>query len=222
MTTDIRPSMTPKAKIRLAAITALLTWVGLALELYGFIHRAEMQQLGVLHGVAMFFNYFTNLSNLLAAITLSMWVKHASSPKADQLDYPDYLDITSVVAYVWLAGLVYNLMLRGFMHANWPAAIILHDMVPLLFLIFWWNCIPRLRFSVTQVLSWLLFPIVYFVYTLIRGAMGGRYPYPFLDVSKFGYTAILENGLGIMVALLALSMVLVVLNSYKPNSNQIK
>ena len=222
MNTNTRPHFTPKAKIRLAAITALLTWVGLALELYGFIHRAEMQQLGVLHGVATFFNYFTNLSNLLAAITISMWVKHASSPHADDVEYPDYLDITSVVAYVWLAGIVYNLMLRGFMHANWPATIILHDLVPLLFLIFWWSCIPRLRFTLKRVLSWLLFPIVYFIYTLIRGAMGGRYPYPFLDVSKFGYAAIVENALGIMVALLVLSMVLVVLNSYKSNNNQIK
>ena len=205
----------PKAKIRLAAVIALLTWAGLALELYGFIHRALMQQLGVLHGVMMFFNYFTNLSNLLAAITLSMWIRHAGSAEADDQDFPDYLDISSVVTYVWLAGLVYNLMLRGFMHANWPASIILHDLVPPLFLVFWWYCIPRLRYTLKQVLSWLLFPIVYFAYTLIQGAVDGHYPYPFLDVSRFGYAAILENALGIMVALLALGMGLVILNRYK-------
>ncbi|HEY7986784.1 MAG TPA: Pr6Pr family membrane protein [Methylophilaceae bacterium] len=215
MTTDDQPTPTRNAKIQLAALTAALTWIGLALELYGFIHRALMQQLGVLHGIATFLNFFTNLSNLLAAITLTLWVKHTRSKEGG---FPNYLDITSMVVYVWLAGLVYNLMLRGLFHANWPATIILHDIVPVLFLIFWWTCIPRLRFTVKQVLSWLLFPIVYFIYTLIRGALGDRYPYPFLDVSKFGYGMIMENALGIMFALLALSMVLVVLNNLKPNN----
>jgi hypothetical protein len=214
MMTDDKLSITRKAKIQLAALTAALTWIGLALELYGFIHRALIQQLGVLHGVVTFFNFFTNLSNLLAAVTLSLWVKHMMSKEGG---HPDYIDITSVVAYVWLAGIVYNLMLRGFMHANWPATIILHDVVPLLFLIFWWTCIPRLVFTVKRVLSWLLFPIAYFIYILIRGAMGVRYPYPFLDVSKFGYAAIMENAVGIMVALLVLSMLLVILNNLKPN-----
>jgi hypothetical protein len=207
--------MRSEIKTRLATLTAVLAWIGLALELTGFVDRAIDQKLGAMHGVWIFFNYFTNLSNLLAAITISMW---ARNHRATHDPSPDFLDITSVVAYVWLAGIIYNLKLRNFMPANEMlllASIIMHDLIPLLFLLFWCTCIPRMRFRIWQVLSWLIFPVAYFIYTLVRGEIAGHYPYPFLDVTKFGYVAILKNALGIMFTLLGLSMALLVLNSYK-------
>jgi hypothetical protein len=199
-----------KPGIVLAAATAGLAWIGLALELSGFIHRALMQQLGVLHGVWSFCYFFTNISNILAALALTLWVCNGGVANKS-----NRLDITGVLAYVWLSGIIYNLVLRGFIHASVVANVVLHDAVPLLFLGFWWLYIPRMRFSVKQVLSWLLFPIAYFIYVLTRGAASGRYPYSFLDVSKFGYASIMVNALGIMFALLARSMLLVVLNRYK-------
>jgi hypothetical protein len=211
--------MRSEIKTRLATLTAGLAWIGLALELAGFVDRAIDQQLGAMHGVWIFFNYFTNLSNLLAAITISMWARNhrATHDPAQNINH-DHLDISSVVAYVWLAGIIYNLKLRNFMPANEMlllASIIMHDLIPLLFLLFWCTCIPRMRFSVWRILSWLIFPVAYFIYTLVRGEIVGHYPYPFLDVTKFGYIAILKNALGIMLTLLALSMALLVLNSLK-------
>jgi hypothetical protein len=47
-------------------------------------------------------------------------------------------------------------------------------------------------------LIWLIFPILYFLYILLRGAISNAYPYPFLDVGKLGYDQAIVNALGML------------------------
>ena len=41
--------------------------------------------------------------------------------------------------------------------------------------------------------GWLIYPAVYLVYILARGAISAVYPYPFVDVSLLGYRGVLVN-----------------------------
>jgi hypothetical protein len=59
---------------------------------------------------------------------------------------------------------------------------------------------------------WLLYPLAYLAYALIRGAFftRGQYPYPFLDVTKHGYLGVTINVViyGALFYLLGLGLVL--------------
>ena len=56
---------------------------------------------------------------------------------------------------------------------------------------------------------WLSFPLVWIVYTIIRGAIVHRYPYPFLDPVNGGYGSVAVCCLAILVAMLAVSAITV-------------
>jgi hypothetical protein len=43
---------------------------------------------------------------------------------------------------------------------------------------------PKSRLTLQQVWLWLIYPLVYLVYTLDHGAVVGFYPYPFLNPDK--------------------------------------
>ncbi len=62
---------------------------------------------------------------------------------------------------------------------------------------------PRMRVTRRKALRWLIFPVVYFGYTLIRGAITGWYPYPFLNVAAKGYGQVLADGVGILIGMIA-------------------
>jgi hypothetical protein len=58
---------------------------------------------------------------------------------------------------------------------------------------------------------WLLYPIIYLAYWLIRGPRVGYYPYFFIDVNALGYSGVaLWSGALIVVFLLLGSLMLLV------------
>ena len=54
---------------------------------------------------------------------------------------------------------------------------------------------------------WLIFPAAWIVYVLIRGALVGKYPYPFLDPANGGYATVAVYCAGILVLMLAICAV---------------
>ena len=57
-------------------------------------------------------------------------------------------------------------------------------------------------------LIWLAYPLVYVVYSLIRGHVVDWYPYPFLDPGPRGYTGVIQSGIGIALTAAVLVYVL--------------
>jgi hypothetical protein len=62
-----------------------------------------------------------------------------------------------------------------------------HKLMPAVLVADWLLDPPRHRLSLKTGLVWLLYPLAYLVYTLIRGDRVGWYPYPFLDPATGGY-----------------------------------
>ncbi len=57
-----------------------------------------------------------------------------------------------------------------------------------------------------RIVGWsIVFPVLWLVFTLIRGAFVGFYPYPFVDVDEHGYGRVLLNCLLVAVLFLALA-----------------
>lgn len=58
---------------------------------------------------------------------------------------------------------------------------------------------PKRKISFKRSLVWLAFPLLYLLYSLIRGAAVGWYPYPFLNPNNHGYGSIALVSLGLLV-----------------------
>jgi hypothetical protein len=106
-------------------------------------------------------------------------------------------------------GLVHWFALRPLLHlhgADRLADRLLHIVVPLAILAGWLAFGPRGRAGWAEVRGFVLLPVVWLAYTLIRGAIVNWYPYPFLDVTAHGYRYVFATSAVIAVVLVALAI----------------
>ena len=59
---------------------------------------------------------------------------------------------------------------------------------------------PNVHLTRRDALGWLVFPLLWLVYTMVRGSIAGWYPYPFLDPAHGGYGQVAITSLVILVA----------------------
>ena len=81
---------------------------------------------------------------------------------------------------------------------------LLHVVVPVLAVAAWLGWGPRGQARLGELGRFLVLPVVWIGYTLVRGAFVSWYPYPFIDVDEHGYGVVLLNCLGVAALVLAL------------------
>ena len=175
------PDWIPRAG---AALIALVCWAGIALQFsasYGHSHD-------VLTTLWTLARFFTIISNLALAIVMTVVALNGRvSP---------FL-LGGLTLAIILVGLVYVTLLRGLHPLSGPALLanhLLHYASPLLTAGYWLALTPHGRLRWSAPLWWTLFPGIYFIYALARGAIDGRYPYPFLDAGSIGLARAIVNG----------------------------
>ncbi len=205
---------------RFVATAALAGWVGLAIQQYLILYSRWSIEASLLGGLVSFFSFFTVLTNTLVVVVLSYaWVNRESTGKRFFLAP----HISSGVAVsIVVVSLAYNLLLRhlwspeGF---QFIADELLHDVMPLLFLIYWWRCVPKGYLRLKHIGAWVIYPLMYFAYVLMRGHLLGQYQYPFIDVDRLGYPQVFVNAGGILAGFVAIALVMVGLDKFiKPRS----
>lgn len=190
-----------------AAIGAVTGWLAVMAQFYLIIVNRTTT---VPETVVRFFSYFTILTNILVALTFTSLLLKQSSQWRKFFSRPEVL--TPVAVYITIVGIVYNLILRGLWRPEGLQRLVdemLHSVIPLLFVVFWCIYISRHSLKWKQIPAWLLYPFIYFLYVLIRGAVSGFYPYPFINVKEHGYGAVLLNSVYIMLAFLLFSALFV-------------
>lgn len=174
--------------LRLAAATAIMVAI-----VGQCIHLSQHGQFNP----ANFFSYFTILSNLLAAL---MFV--VSGMIAFRGEKPSLLVERlrgAATVYMVTTGIVFAVLLSKYdlgLTLPW-VNMILHQIMPVVVALDWLLVPPRTKLRPGLWWSWLLFPIVYVIYTLIRGPIVGWYPYPFLDPAPDGYLHVIAYCIGI-------------------------
>lgn len=149
------------------------------------------------------FSYFTIQSNILvliAAVRLLIDPDLADGRRSGI--WWRVVRVTGLLGIV-ITGVVYAVVLRPLMAPTGIHAAVnagLHYLTPPLAFVGWLIFGPRPRISWRVVGLSLIWPIGWLVYTLIRGAVTGWYPYPFLDVSTIGAAATSRN-LAVIVAI---------------------
>jgi len=165
---------------RLAAVTAVVAWVALALQLAIVVDKMTAGGFGA--ALWRFLGYFTVLTNLLVAVVASAC---ALRPQGWLAAAPTRL--TTVVSIV-LVGLIYAALLRHVWNpTGWQlvADRMLHEATPLLFL-GTWVLAGHGGLGLRDAALALVPPLGYLAYALARGAQDGWYAYWFLDPAKLG------------------------------------
>ncbi len=200
----------------LAVFAALLGCFGLALQLWFSIRQVVGNGGTALGGVWLFLGFYTILTNILVAKVLSA---AAIGPRNAILRF--YLRPgvqTAAAMSIAIVSLIYNVMLRQLWHpSGWLllSDVIVHDLMPPLYLLYWWLATPKGSLRWSQVLAWQSYPAGYFFYVMLRGAVDGWYPYPFLDVKALGYAQVLLDAVVVLVAFIVVGLALVALGRWQ-------
>ena len=186
-----------------AALTALLGLFALVLQFYLMLSYAAESGEAPLRGVIRFFSYFTVLTNTLAVFALAATALRAKN----FLARPNTQ--TAIAVYIVIVCVIYTLLLRNLWNPNGAqllADYLLHYAMPGLYVIYWGLFVPKDSLRFRDAVSWLIYPAVYVVYMLGRGALIGQYPYPFLDAGSIGYMHIALNVVGLGALFLGLGI----------------
>lgn len=192
------------------AVAAALGWTALILQLYLNVSIASADGTGSAVGLLRYFSFFTILTNILVALVFTFPLLAHSSRPAAFFARPDV--VAAVTVYIVIVGLVYSLLLRALWNPTGLQLVadrLLHDVIPPALALYWLVFTPRGHTRWSHAAAWLLYPLVYFLYLLLLGAITRYYPYPFIDVGKLGYERVLLNSAGILVAFVAIGLIVV-------------
>ncbi|MGW5074912.1 Pr6Pr family membrane protein [Rhodococcus sp. NPDC004095] len=152
-----------------------------------------------------YFSYFTVLSNVLAVVVLLIGAA-ADPPGRAWQSFRG-----AVTVYMVITGIVYAILLSNIdvgMQGQWTNDIV-HRVLPLVLIVDWVVDPPRMRISDGQAMTWLWFPVLYGVYTLVRGPIADWYPYQFIDPRTQGY---LQMTIGLVVLIGAFVLICLAVN----------
>lgn len=154
-----------------------------------------------------FFSYFTILSNCSTTVVLLVGGVLGMTGRAG---LPDLVR-GAVTLYMAITGVVFAVALAHYEALGtipWVDDVV-HRLMPVVIFIDWLAVPPRRPVRWAQALWWLVFPLLYLPYTLIRGPVVDWYPYPFLDPRAKGYEHVVVSSLLVTLAFLAVGALLV-------------
>lgn len=176
-------------------IGAVMTWLSILLQ-YGVLF-SEGRYDGLATMTIGYLSYFTILTNILVGLAFTAPLLSPNSKlhrfftrQAVRAAIALYITVVMVVYWSLLSGLDRNAGLGVVTN------ILLHLLIPLMYLIDWLCFAQKDRMSFRHIPYWIIYPLLYGIYTIIRGAITGTYPYPFLNVTELGGWSVFVNMLG--------------------------
>jgi hypothetical protein len=173
---------------RLFGLLRLLAGLAILIAIIGqFVYTAGRATINPFN----FFGYFTIQSNIITMVAFLASAYFILSRKTQ----PTWVIFLRAIAttVIVLVGLVYNTLLSGASLAGsfdlaWSSDI-LHVIIPIYALVDWVLFADRKKLPYNKLWLVLIYPIVWLVVILIRGATDGWVPYPFLDPAT-GYGSV--------------------------------
>jgi len=145
-------------------------------------------------------SFFTIQSNVLLAVTSAQL---ALRPQRDGRAWR-VLRLDALVG-IAVTGIVYATVLaRVHEPKGWEQVVsnaTFHYAAPLAAVLGWLIIGPRPRIDRQAVAGSLLWPLLWFAYTLVRGRLSHWYPYPFVDPTAHGYESVVANALLVLLVL---------------------
>lgn len=182
-----------------AALVAIICWAALGIRL-----EETFADNGNLLGSAwILLRFFTIITNLVVAVAMTMVA--FGKQLSDGV-------LGGLALAMMLVGIVYATLLAHLYQMTGLELLadnLMHRVAPVAMTLYWLVVPPHGGLRWVEPLRWSIYPIVYLVYALVRGAADHIYPYPFIDVGQIGMGQTLINAAGISIAFLISGVVLV-------------
>lgn len=201
---------------RLVLLAATVGWVALALQLYLILQARWASEASLLGGLINFLSFFTVQSNILVACVLTCAATRRKSWLKAFFQRPGVS--TAIAACITVVGVAYSLLLRDAWQPHglqWLVSELMHDVLPVVYLGYWWFCVPKGQLKVRQVLAWGVYPMAYFAYSMLRGRSIGVYQYPFINVDTLGMAQVLLNASAVLLGFVLVALLLVLLDHWR-------
>lgn len=181
----------PSTKNWVSMVIVILGWFALIAQFYLIIINRITS---VAETIIRYFSFFTILTNLLVGLCFTFLLRKSKSRPGVYFSKSNTL--TAISVYILIVGIVYNVILRFLWEPKGLQLIvdeILHTVIPILCVFFWCKYVNPNKLRWKDAFPWLIYPLVYIFLVLIRGAISGFYPYPFIDVNTIGYERVFIN-----------------------------
>ena len=194
-------------KKNLLVLGAFLGWFAVITQ---FILMMNNRAASVPETIVRFFSFFTILTNLIVAVYYTIhWLQKPTSLLL-RLQKPGIL--SAVTLYIAVVGLVYQIVLRSIWSPVGLQKLVdelLHSIIPVFTLAYWFLYEKHNEASWKSIPSWLLYPLFYLAFILIRGSISNFYPYPFVNVTELGLQKVLINSSVLVFVFLSIAIGLV-------------
>ena len=191
-------------------IGAVAGWFAVVLQFYIAMKYADSRAAEALR----FFSFMTIWTNIIIAVFYTVLIILPQTKLGRFFSRP--MVQAGLLLYIIIVGLIYHLILAKQWNPQGLEFIAdqsLHTVVPILYLFYWIFFSGKEKLSYSAALKWLEYPLIYVVYSLVRGAITGKYPYFFVDVTKLGYATTLTNASYVLAAYFVLGLLLVFINN---------
>lgn len=165
--------------------------IGLVLQFAITIPASMAAGRGLIGSIVFYFSFFTILTNIAAVLV------HASlvSP-AGYAWFPAFAGRrmrAGVAVAITLVFIVYATVLARVWAPEglfFLCDVLLHYVAPLIFVLWWLIAGADGSTRWRDISWWMIYPLAYLAYALIRAPFAGEVPYPFLDVAKNGAASV--------------------------------
>nr|WP_297782620.1 Pr6Pr family membrane protein [uncultured Allomuricauda sp.] len=179
-------------------------WFAVLAQLYLLLQNREAS---VVESLVRFVSYFTILTNTLVALFFTSRVFGADEKRLKL--FHKKATPMALTVFIVVVGLVYQLVLRDIWNPTGLQMVVdelLHTIIPAFMYVYWLMFCAKAMVTWKQLAQWLLYPLGYLVFVMVRGHLSGFYPYPFFNVTKLGWGSTLLN-VGSVFLLMLLIMV---------------
>ena len=185
----------------------------LVVQLYLIISNVHPGGPGYLEEIIRYFSYMTIWSNILVAMAFCFPLFFPSSRLSYYFNKP--IVEGGLLVYIFVVMLINHFFLAGIVHFTGMQLVVdrfLHYIIPVLYIVFWIFYGKKGRQDYSNSIHWLIFPLIYIIYILIRGAIIDQYPYPFIDVTELGYAVVLRNSVLIGVVYVIVGSIFIIID----------
>jgi len=204
-------------------ILGLFTWAILILMFVRTALTKPDALSGFIAGITSY-RYYTMQTNLLAAIWLTCAVIFHSN--FERLKKIEGVFKGAITIYILITFLGFAIMLSSLYTPTTPYGITtniaIHYVIPIAFFVDWFFIISKIEYKFVYLPIWIIYPILYVIWSVINGKFLGSYLYPFLDPDALGLGYYFLS-LGILIAVflvLGTTLILIrraIYRSFKPS-----
>ncbi|KUM28099.1 hypothetical protein AU467_12870 [Mesorhizobium loti] len=164
----------------------------------------------LLGSIIFYFSFFTVLTNVAAVMVHASLVSPAGYAWFPAFARPRVR--AGVAVAITLVFIIYRTVLAQLWQPQGLflfSDILLHYVAPPIFVLWWLIAGADGSTRWRDISWWMIYPLAYLAYALIRAPFAGEVPYPFLDVAKNGAISVAIWSLGLTVLFAGLGVIAV-------------